>query len=187
MSVYTPGTCCCKSNVKAAYVLGIIFVILCILNCLMFFNDENLYNIIGGIVGALMNGILVYGAYARSSTAILVWIILAIIECICMCVLTVLIVIALGYAKVLHLIHILVVAIYAGIILFTIWTIVIAKNARIEIKEGFEEGQGQFDAKNARNEIRERFEEGQRQFDAKNARNEIREQGRCYLWLRFFE
>ena len=80
-----PGPCCCESNVKAAKVLGIIFIVICILNC---FNEnedgEHFYNIIGGIVGVLIDGLLVYGAHARNSTAILVWIVLAIIECICL-------------------------------------------------------------------------------------------------------
>ena len=139
-----PGPCCCESNVKAAFVLGIIFIVLCILNCFNQNEDgEYLYNIIGGIVGALINGLLVYGAHTRNSTAILVWMVLAIIECICLCVITVLFVIAVAYAGVLHWIVILVVAIYAGTILFTIWTIVVAKNARREIKEEFGEGQVQ--------------------------------------------
>ena len=70
--------CCCKSNVKASFILGIVFVVLSLLGCL----GGDLQSIIGGIVGALINGILVFGAHKRNSTAILVWIILAIIQCI---------------------------------------------------------------------------------------------------------
>ena len=89
------GPFCCGPNVKVAFYLGIIFVILGILNC--FGEDEKgerLTNIIGGVVGALINGLLVYGANARNSTAILVWMVLAVIECILVCVFAVLLVIA---------------------------------------------------------------------------------------------
>ena len=139
-----PGPCCCESNVKAAFVLGIIFIVLSILNC--FKKDEDgghLYNIIGGIIGVLINGLLVFGAHTRNSTAILVWMVLAIIECIILGIVIVLFIIAITYAGFFHWIIALVVAIYAGIILFIIWTIVVAKNARREIKEGNGGGQVQ--------------------------------------------
>ena len=87
-----PGHCCCESNVRAAFVLGIIFIILGIGNCLI--NDEDfhgyLYNNIRGIIGVLINVPLVYGAHTRNSTAILIWIISAIVECICLLISTIL-------------------------------------------------------------------------------------------------
>ena len=76
------GPCCCSSNVQAAKVLGIIFVVLSLLSCLTEQGGSYTYSIIGGIAGALIWGILVYGAVKRSSTAILVWMVLAILLCI---------------------------------------------------------------------------------------------------------
>ena len=87
--------CCCKTNVKAAYILGIIFVILSLLGCL----GGDLQSIIGGIVSAVINGILVFGAHKRNSTAILVWIILAIIQCIVFLIFGILAIIAIGYVS----------------------------------------------------------------------------------------
>merc|ERR1711979_60762 len=113
------GPCCCESNVKAAFVLGVFFVVLSLLNCLG--QDENggrLQNIISGLVGAVIAGTLVYGAKTRNRLAILIWIVLAVIECILVCIF---------------------VGIYVAIIFFIIWTIVVAKNARQEILE--EDGQ----------------------------------------------
>ena len=139
------GPCCCESNVKASYVLGIILIVICILNC---FNEneegEHLYNIIGGIVRALIHGLLVYGAHARNRTAILVWIVLAIIDCIILCVIIVIFVIAVAYGGAVHwMFGMVVIAIYGGNILFDIWTIIVAKNARREINEESGEGQVQ--------------------------------------------
>merc|ERR1712170_44468 len=74
------GPCCCESNVKAAFVLGVIFVVLSLLNCLG--QDENggrLQNIVSGLVGAVIAGTLVYGAKTRNRLAILVGIYVAII------------------------------------------------------------------------------------------------------------
>ena len=94
------GPCCCESNVRAAFVLGIIFIVLGIGNCLI--NDEDfghLYNNIRGIIGVLINVPLVYGAHTRNSTAILIWIISAVIECICLFISTTLLVIAIVTAQ----------------------------------------------------------------------------------------
>ena len=68
-------------------ILGVIFVVLSLLNCLG--QDENggrLQNIVSGLVGAVIAGTLVYGAKTRNRLAILVWIVLAIIECILVCI-----------------------------------------------------------------------------------------------------
>merc|ERR1719192_2001357 len=91
--------CCCATNVKAAFVLGIILVIFSLLSCFGT-DEEGGYNIISGIVFALINGILVYGAHARNSTAILVWMILAIIECVFYAIIAVIVIIAvIAYAE----------------------------------------------------------------------------------------
>merc|ERR1712170_196012 len=124
------GPCCCESNVKAAFVLGVIFVILSLLNCLG--QDENggrLQNIVSGLVGAVIAGTLVYGAKTRNRLGILVCIFVAIM------------VIAMAYYGVVHWSLIMFVGIYVAIIFFFIWTITVAKNARQEILE--EDGQGE--------------------------------------------
>ena len=56
-------------------VLGILLVVLSLLNCV----SGLWHGIALGIVGAIVNGILVYGASKRDRTAILAWIILAIL------------------------------------------------------------------------------------------------------------
>ena len=91
------GPCCCSSNIQAAKVLGIIFVVLCLISC--FSKDENggyMTSVIRGIIGALINSLLFYGASKRSSTAVLIWMILAIIECIVFVVFGVLAVVAIA-------------------------------------------------------------------------------------------
>ena len=52
--------------------------------------DTFLYHTIEGIIGILINGLLVYGANARNSTAILVWIVLAVIESVYLCLIVIL-------------------------------------------------------------------------------------------------
>ena len=77
----------CSFNKRHHTILGVIFVVLSLLNCLG--QDENggrLQNIISGLVGAVIAGTLVYGAKTRNRLAILVWIVLAIIECILVCI-----------------------------------------------------------------------------------------------------
>ena len=84
-----PGPCCYKSNVKAAYVSGIIFIVFWVLTILIKIFDGSdiigqshriLFKTIEGIICILINGLLVYGAHARNSAALLVWIVLAVIE-----------------------------------------------------------------------------------------------------------
>ena len=94
------GPCCCSSNIQAAKVLGIIFIVCSLLNCLgTDANGSRTSNIVGGLVGALISGLLVYGASKRNSTAILVWMILAIIECIVFAILAILAIVGLGYVR----------------------------------------------------------------------------------------
>jgi len=126
------GPCCCSTNVQAAKVLGIIFAVLSILSCFGDFPDTT--KIISGIVWTLISGVLIYGAHTRNSTAILVWMILAAIECIWVIVIAIFAIIGLigggaGGGAIFAII------IFAGIIFFLIWTIIVAKNARNEIKD----------------------------------------------------
>ena len=152
--------CCCATNVKAAFVLGIVLAVLSALSC---FNIEvslgKLYlyfdkgqgemadgMIANGIIGALIHCILIFGAHTRNKTAILVWMILAILACIGVAIIAILGVVALGGVSALAGAHagaaaagqvavfaIVFIAFMIGIILFQIWTIIVAKNARKEI------------------------------------------------------
>ena len=132
--------CCCATNVKAAFVLGIILAALSFIGC---FNGRD--GIINGIIGVIIHCVLVFGAHTRNSTAILVWMVLAILSCIGYAILTIFAVIAIAHAgaagaagaagKAVGVVVVLIVFMI-GIILFQIWTIVIAKNARREIEAG---------------------------------------------------
>jgi len=138
--------CCCATNVKAAFVWGIIFVIFSLLSCIGTDADGGcLSHIIVGIVLALINGILVYGAHARNTTAILVWIILAIIECVFYAIIGVIVV---GHLIIFNryyfghdvdamllLTPIILVVLISAVVMINIWVIIVAKNARLEIRE----------------------------------------------------
>ena len=76
--------CCCKDNVQACFVLGIILVVLNLLSSfgLIFacISDGGMYPyLLIGIFGALVSGLLIFGAKKRNHTAIFIWIILNII------------------------------------------------------------------------------------------------------------
>ena len=92
-----------------------------------------------GIVGALLSAILVYGAHARNHTAILIWMIFAILQCIGTVIVAIYFAIFfVGANKKLTgdaLIICIVLIIYiVVIILFEICTIIVAQNARKEIQ-----------------------------------------------------
>ena len=130
--------CCCATNVKAAFVLGIVLTALSFID---FANGKN--GIINGIIGVIIDCILIFGAHTRNSTAILVWMILAILSCIGSAILAIFGVIeiagagaAAGAAGEAVGVAIVFIVFMIGIILFQIWTIIIAKNARKEIEAG---------------------------------------------------
>ena len=129
--------CCCAKNIKAAFVLGIVLAVLNFLSCLPFCFAQNteltLVGISIGVIGVMTHCILIFGAHKRHSTAILVWMVLAILECILAYILAGLI------FFLLLLIHPMfeIVAIFIFIsvyIILLIWTIIVAENARKEIK-----------------------------------------------------
>ena len=80
------GPCCCKSYVQAALVLGIVFLFLNILGCILefknFLSGQNFEKFIFGFVGALFSFSLIYGAFKREATAILAWTISEVVYCI---------------------------------------------------------------------------------------------------------
>ena len=130
--------CCCATNVKAAFVLGIVLAVLSLIGL---GNGSN--GIINAIIGVIIHCVLIFGAHTRNSTAILVWMVLAILSCIGYAILTVLGVFAIAHASAaVALPGDLVagfgfyIAFMIGIILFQIWTIIVAKNARKEIEAG---------------------------------------------------
>ena len=164
-----PGPCCYKSNVKAAYVSGIIFIVFWVLTILIKIFDGSdiigqshriLFKTIEGIICILINGLLVYGAHARNSAALLVWIVLAVIESVYLCLIVILFSLlpfAINSFRITQIpdwvwvIYVIYVAAYFGIFLFTILTIIVAKNARKEIKEGYKEGFGERNVQEMKN------------------------------------
>ena len=129
--------CCCATNVKAAFVLGIVLAVLSLIGC---GNGSN--GIINAIIGVIIHCVLIFGAHTRNSAAILVWMVLAILSCIGYAILAVLAVVlvahagAAGAAGDAVTVVVVLIVFMIGIILFQIWTIIIAKNARKEIKAG---------------------------------------------------
>ena len=126
--------CCCATNVEAAFILGFVLAVLSGLSCFNMVAGA----IVNGIIGAVIHCILIFGAHTRNSTAILVWMVLAILSCIGYVILVVLGVIAIADAGAGAAAAGVVVFIVfmVGIILFQIWTIIVAKNARKEIEAG---------------------------------------------------
>ena len=127
------SACCFKDNVQAAFVLGIILVVHSLVTCC----GITLYFIINGILGVLIHCILIFGAYFRHRIAIIVWLICAIITCIINFV-----VVILGFldfqkaSLVMGSIYVVFSVYLFGVIIFEIWIIVVANNARKEIEAG---------------------------------------------------
>ena len=122
----------CVTNLKAAKDFGIALAIISFLSCF----TGDLVDIVNGILSGLMNCLLIFGAYKRQSTAILIWMVLACISCIWyagMAVILVTTAAATGEESVIVYIYI---AILTGLIFSMIWTIIVAKNARKEIEAG---------------------------------------------------
>ena len=77
--------CCCKDNVQASLVLGIIFEVLSLILICIGASErtdpdgERTKNLLYGIYGALISGILILGAILRNPTVILIWMVLALI------------------------------------------------------------------------------------------------------------
>ena len=69
--------CCCKDNVTASLVIGIVLAILSLVSIA----GLTLANIASGVIGALMQCFPIFGAYKRNRTLILVWMIFAILQC----------------------------------------------------------------------------------------------------------
>ena len=160
--------CCCASNIKAAFVIGIVLAVLYTLNIAISFYDTRIYSIITGFLGLVSASILAYGAHTRNAKAMLIYIGSAILIIILFIVETVLDIvevqacndfqgtnqtdiidwgtnnqtdtnhicsIAAGADGVVGkslLVFTVVVAV--GVIIFDIWTIIVAKNAKKEME-----------------------------------------------------
>jgi len=132
------GVCCCNSNRQAAFVMGIIFVVLNIVGVILGRGDAK--NIVAGLIFVVINAVLIYGAHTSNSTAILVWMVLggiqAAVDCIYI-ILLIIYVVTLGahagqFGAVIGVIVVMII-LYAILVGVIIWTIVIAKRARQEI------------------------------------------------------
>ena len=162
---------CCASNIKTAFVIGIVLAVLYTLNIAISIYDTHFFGIITGFLGLVSASILAYGAHTRNAKAMLIYIRSAILIIILFIVETVLGIVkfeacndfqgtnqndiidrgtntqtdtndyicsiaagaggAVGKGTVVFLMII----VYAvGAIIFDIWTIIVAKNAKKEIE-----------------------------------------------------
>ena len=78
--------CCCASNVKAAYVIGIILAVLYALGIIFSFKKlnngitfESTFDIIIGFLGLVSASILAYGAHTRNSKAMIIYMVSAVL------------------------------------------------------------------------------------------------------------
>jgi hypothetical protein len=162
--------CCCASNIKAAFFIGICLAVLCSLSIYMSFKSGETINIVIGFLNLVNASFLIYGAHTRNAKAMLIYIGFAIPSIIFFIVGTALGIVeffldftnkitiskfkteaceefkgtndyqpclktgvyALKAVGVAGLVFIIV--IFVGIIIFDIWTIIVAKNAKKEIE-----------------------------------------------------
>ena len=129
--------CCCKDYVETALVLGSVLAILSLIGCI----GKSPKFIVFGVLGALIHGILIFGAIKRNATAILIWSILGLIYLIGLVAFLIsIIVIVSGPMQTMipivllgkHMIIVMIIVLSANI-LFNIWTHFVAYKARAEI------------------------------------------------------
>ena len=99
----------------------------------------SLGTIINGILSGLIHCILILGTHTRNSIAILVWMVWAIISCIGNAIIVVMAIIEIAQTSAgagVNAIAVSVVPVvfFIGIIIFEIWTIIVAKKARMEVE-----------------------------------------------------
>ena len=122
--------CCCATNIKAAYVLGIVLTGISLVPVLAWFIPPA---IIYGILSALVHGVLIFGTYKRHTIAILVWMVLACLSCIGVAIFAIVFIVEneadehewTGFAL----------GIVGSWILVQVWAIKVAYDARKEIEE----------------------------------------------------
>ena len=143
-----PRPSCCKSDIQentkwTSLLVQIVFVlnnIICLLLILLNCVEENKSGIctyiIGEIIALMINGLLFYGAQVRNNSLILVWIVLAVIECIRFFVVAILLLISISYVGVTHPMFVVLIIFHVAGMLFIIWALSVAKIARKEISDG---------------------------------------------------
>jgi len=138
---------CCKDNVQASFVNGIFlavwslltFVLTCYFSPFLRIFVPILFIIYTtyGIFGVFISGILIFGAKQQNPTAILVWIGFAIIGVIAFAVWAVITIVNVSYLDsrnyLLFYLSVCPIVVNGVMILFLIWTIIVAKKARNEI------------------------------------------------------
>ena len=128
--------CCCETNVKASYVIGIVIAILSVVLCFgvgVGFGF-NLLLSVPILLIFLASLVQIYGGYKRNSTAILIWMVFAIILLIVVVILTII-----GLVIIITYFDSDTIAIITGVsgisfAIFLGWSICVAKNARNEIE-----------------------------------------------------
>ena len=133
----------CATNVQTAFVLGIVLASLSLPGAgLLYFLEGKTTGIISGVIGVLIQCILIFGADKQHRTAILVWMVLTILSCIYYAIMAIFGMVAIGAAIALKsaapiVIFMFFIAILflIGYIILLIWTIIVAKKARKEIEE----------------------------------------------------
>ena len=139
--------CCCQTNLQATFVIGIISLVL---GCLAF-----IFNNYAGGIGIVVGICYIVGAKLPNSSAILVGMIFACINCIGMIINAIILIVGggivattstadfksngadLNTVKASGLAIVIVGVLYTvGVIIFQIWTIIVANKARKEIDEG---------------------------------------------------
>ena len=125
-------SCCCETNVKAAYVIGIIFAILSVVLCFGVGFGFDLLLSVPILLIFLASLVLIYGGYKRNRTAILIWMVFAIILLIGVVILAiaglVIIIIEFNSDIIILTVSGISFAIFLG------WSIHVVKNARNEIE-----------------------------------------------------
>ena len=124
--------CCCASNIKAAFVIGIVLAVLYTLNIAISIYDTHFFGIITGFLGLVSASILAYGAHTRNAKAMLIYIGSAILIIISFIIqtMTLPVLIAVGADGAVAIVY------AVGVLIFDIWTIIVAKNAKKEIEDG---------------------------------------------------
>ena len=123
---------CGQTNLKAAFFLGIALAVLSLISC----GIRSTQGIVVGIIGALIHSILIFGAHTRNSTAILVWMIFACLANAGYGYLAGFLIYAIATVGAVQAIVYFWLFVFIGVIFFLIWTISIAKKARVEIEAG---------------------------------------------------
>ena len=110
--------------------LDIIFLFLAPLNYVNESMERIYIYIYGAIIAIMIYGLLFFWVHAHNNTRSLVWIVLAVIECVNLCLIAVLLSIAMVYAGVTNPIFVILFTFNIAGMFFAIWAILHTKKAR---------------------------------------------------------